>query len=105
MSVLHKLLLVLPLLYPFRVMAADPKAGATKAGSCAACHMVTGCSVNPIWPKLANQHEFYLAKQLKDMKSGKRKVPEMMAFLANLSEKDLEDIAAHFAGLPPCPKI
>ena len=35
--------------------AADAKAGAAKAAVCVACHMPNGCSVNPIWPKLANE--------------------------------------------------
>ena len=91
-------LLVIFILYT-PAWGADPKAGAAKAVTCAACHMTTGCSVNPIWPNLANQHEIYLLKQLKDIKSGSRKVPEMIPFMAALNSKDLENIAAHFAGL------
>ena len=44
--------------------AGDAAAGATKAGTCAACHGMDGNSVNPLWPSLAGQNEAYLVNTL-----------------------------------------
>ena len=38
---------------------------------------VDGNSTNPLWPKLAGQHAFYLAKQLREFRAGKRADPSM----------------------------
>ncbi|MFO7593214.1 MAG: c-type cytochrome, partial [Pseudomonadota bacterium] len=57
--------------------AGDANAGKTKSASCVACHSVDGNSVNPIWPKLAGQHEGYIADQLAAFKSGDRQDPTM----------------------------
>jgi cytochrome c553 len=81
--------------------AGDSAAGKTKAASCGACHGPDGNSTNPMWPKLAGQHSAYLIKQLKAFKSGERKDPLMSPMAAGLSEKDMEDMAAFFAGQNP----
>jgi cytochrome c553 len=81
--------------------AGDAAAGKTKAASCGACHGPDGNSTNPTWPKLAGQHSAYLIKQLKAFKSGEREDPLMSPMAAALSEKDMEDLAAFFAGQKP----
>lgn len=74
--------------------------GKNKAMLCSACHGVDGVSVNPEWPNLAGQHAEYLVKQLKDFQVGQtRTEPTMSAFVANLSAKDIEDIAKFYATL------
>ena len=50
----------------------------------------------PNWPKLAGQGERYLLKQMMDIKSGVRNVPEMTGMLTNLNEQDLADVAAYY---------
>ena len=70
---------------------------------CAACHAADGNSVAPANPKLAGQFPGYLYKQLSDFKSqgGKkpaRENPIMMGMAAQLSEADMHDVAAYFAG-------
>jgi cbb3-type cytochrome c oxidase subunit III len=77
--------------------AGDAEAGKQKSAVCAACHGADGNSMMPNWPKLAGQVEKYTIKQLHDMKSGERVVPEMAAFLPGLSDQDIEDIAAYYA--------
>ena len=77
--------------------AGDAAAGQAKAAVCGACHGPDGNSMAPNFPKLAGQGEKYLAKQLHDIKSGKRQVLEMTGLLTNLSDQDLADIAAYFA--------
>lgn len=42
-------------------------------GRCSLCHGAEGESASPIFPRLAGQHPEYIAKQLTDFKSGRRK--------------------------------
>jgi len=48
-------------------------------------------------PKLAGQNVRYLVKQMTDIKEGNRTVALMTGLLDNMSEQDLEDIAAYYA--------
>ena len=81
------------------VFAGDAAAGKAKAGMCAACHGAAGISGAPMWPNLAGQKEAYLAKQLKDFKSGKRKDPSMAGMVAALSDEDINNLAAYYAAM------
>jgi cytochrome c553 len=82
--------------------AADIEAGKKKVQEvCAACHNQDGVSTIPEYPKLAGQYSDYLAKALRDYKSGARKNPIMAGFAQGLSPKDIEDVSAYFASLPP----
>lgn len=76
----------------------DAQAGAGKAAACAACHNADGNSVVPMYPKIAGQHERYIARQLALYKSGERADPIMLGFAATLSPQDMRDIGAFFAG-------
>ena len=80
-------------------MAGDAAAGKAKAGMCAACHGAAGISAIPMYPNLAGQKEAYLAKQLKDFKSGARKDPVMAPMAMALSDEDVANISAYFASL------
>lgn len=77
--------------------AANPEAGKEKARPCAACHGPDGNSPAPEFPKLAGQHYDYLVKTMKDYKSGARKNAIMTPQVANLSQRDFEDLAAFFS--------
>lgn len=71
--------------------------GKQKSQVCVACHAEDGNSTNPQFPRLAGQHPDYLVKALRDYKSGERKNPIMAPFAANLSPRDMEDLASFFA--------
>jgi cytochrome c553 len=78
----------------------DPKAGATKAGACAACHGLDGNPTDPQYPRLAGMPERYVAQQLALFKSGQRTggmAAVMMPMAAPLSAQDMRDLGAHFA--------
>jgi cytochrome c553 len=75
----------------------DAEAGAEKTAVCAACHGSDGNSGAAIYPKLAGLGENYLYKQLQDIKTGARVVPQMIGMLNGLSDQDLQDIAAYYA--------
>ncbi|MBE9568106.1 MAG: cytochrome c [Proteobacteria bacterium] len=79
--------------------AGDAAAGKAKAGTCVGCHGATGVSAAPNFPNLAGQKEAYLAKQLKDFKSGARKDPMMTGMAAPLTDADVANLAAYYAGL------
>ena len=78
--------------------AGDAVAGKTKAATCGACHGADGNSLAPSFPKIAGQGERYLVKQITEIKNGDRQVPEMLGFVMGLSETDIADIAAYYAG-------
>jgi cytochrome c553 len=70
---------------------------------CAACHAADGNSVAAANPKIAGQFPEYLHKQLADFKpqAGKKPAREsaiMTPMVANLSEADLKNLAAYYAG-------
>lgn len=81
------------------VMAADANAGKAKSALCASCHGTAGISPVGIYPNLAGQKEQYLVKQINDFRSGSRKDPTMQAMVAALTDADVEDIAAFYAGI------
>jgi len=82
--------------------AADVEAGKKKAQEvCAACHNMDGISTIAEYPKLAGQYPEYMAKALRDYKSGARKNPIMAGMAAGLTQKDIDDVSAYFASLPP----
>jgi len=83
----------------------DADAGQAKSAVCAACHGADGNSTVPNWPKLAGQHAAYLQRQLGLIKSGDRPVPEMAGIVPSLSEQDMEDLAAYFAGQTTKPGV
>lgn len=79
--------------------AGNAAAGKAKAAQvCAACHGPEGNKPTaPENPVLAGQHQDYLAKAMKDYKSGKRNNAVMKGFAAALSNQDIDDLAAWFA--------
>ena len=81
------------------IYAADPAVGKQKSATCAACHGADGNSANPLWPNLAGQHAAYLEKQMKDFRDGKRQDPLMSSMATALSDSDIADLAAYYAGL------
>lgn len=77
--------------------AGDAQAGEKLAKEvCAACHGPDGNSIAPNFPHLAGQVGGYVADQLQLMKTGQREVPEMVAFVANLSNEDMENLGAYY---------
>jgi len=83
--------------------AATPKADLAKGQAlstsvCAACHTSDGSRGSPANPILQGQHPEYLAKQLADFKAGKRTNPIMQGMAAPLSDADMTNVSAFYAG-------
>ena len=86
---------------PAGVLAANLEAGKAKSKEvCAACHGDSGNSTAPDFPRLAGQHRDYLAKALRDYKSGQRKNAIMQGFAGALTKDDIENLAAWYAAQP-----
>jgi len=73
-------------------------AGKELAKNCAGCHGETGSSTNPAWPDIAGQKPGYLANVLKAFRAGLRKDPTMASVSRGLSDTDIENLAAYYAG-------
>jgi cytochrome c553 len=83
------------------IAAADLEAGKKKVSEvCQACHGMDGNSPLPENPKLAGQNGDYLAKALRDYKSGARKNPVMAGMAGTLTAKDIDNVAAYYSGQP-----
>lgn len=83
-------------LSPLASATGDAAAGEAQVAACAACHGQDGNSAVGAFPKLAGQNQRYLAKQLQDIKSGLRPVPQMAGQTDNMSEQDMLDIGAFY---------
>jgi cytochrome c553 len=70
----------------------DPEVGKKKSEPCKACHGEAGISVSPEFPNLAGQNVDYMVAVL-----GHRKNPIMAGQVANLTPRDINDLAAYFA--------
>ncbi len=82
------------------LIAGDAEKGQKKAAVCGSCHGADGNKVlMQSYPKLAGQNAKYLVSQLKAFKEGSRKEATMNTQAANLTHKDMEDIAAFYASL------
>lgn len=81
--------------------AGNANAGKTKSAACAGCHGKDGNSIAPTFPRLAGQHGKYVSRQLSDFKNQKRNDPTMQAMSAGLSDQDIEDLSAFYAGEKP----
>lgn len=81
----------------FAVAEGNAEDGEQYTESCAACHGADGNSAAASFPKLAGQHESYLLKQLIDIKSGDRVIPQMTGLLDGFNEEQMADISAFYA--------
>jgi cytochrome c553 len=76
----------------------------SKIAQCQGCHGI------PDWktafpevyrvPKLGGQKAAYIVSALKAYKAGDRDFPTMRAIAADLTDKDMEDLAAYYSGGP-----
>ena len=77
----------------------DAAAGKQRATTCVSCHGAEGISPNDTWPNLAGQNAVYLARILAAYKSGDQKDVAMTPLAQALSDADIQNLAAYYAGL------
>jgi cytochrome c553 len=80
-------------------VAGNASAGRQRAAACASCHGAEGISPNDTWPSLAGQNAAYLARILSAYKSGDQKDVAMTPLAQALSNADIQNLAAYYAGL------
>ena len=83
------------------VRAGDPVKGKKLNGDCVACHGENGIAETPEVPTLAGQDPLYTYKQLQDYKSKLRASPIMGEAVADLSDRDMADLAVFYARQKP----
>ena len=73
-----------------------------KIAMCEGCHGIPGykTAYPDVYhvPKLGGQSTVYLTNALNAYKSGQRKHPSMRGIALSLSDKDIADLAAYYAG-------
>ncbi|MEX0942833.1 MAG: c-type cytochrome [Pseudomonadales bacterium] len=79
------------------IAAGDPERGAALNTVCTACHGADGNSPAPSFPSIAGQGEAYLAKQMREMKSGARSPGAMAGIMDMVPDGDIDDLAAYYA--------
>jgi len=82
-----------------RAPADDAVAGRQKALQCQGCHGLDGLAKVPGAPHIGGQVKEYLIKSMRDYRSGARKDEVMAVVVRQLSEQDIEDLAAYYAGI------
>ena len=79
-----------------------PAQGRAKSAMCEGCHGIVGyrTAYPRVYqvPKLGGQQPEYLIKALHDYKSGARVHPSMNGIASTLSDQDMADLAAYYAG-------
>jgi cytochrome c553 len=82
--------------------AQDAKAGEKKAAMCIGCHGIPGyqASFPEIYkvPMISGQGAKYITSALTAYKKGERKHPTMRAIAGSLTDQDMADLAAYYAG-------
>lgn len=75
---------------------------AVNISMCTGCHGIAGyrTAYPTVYhvPKIAGQQAEYIVKALQAYKSGARQHPSMRGIAASLSDKDMADLAAYYAG-------
>ena len=83
--------------------AGDAEQGRIKAEPCMGCHAIGGyANAYPTYsvPRVGGQEADYIVAALKAYAAGQRAHRTMEAQAASLSDQDMQDIAAYFAGKP-----
>jgi cytochrome c553 len=81
--------------------AGDPARGADLATTCMGCHGIVGYrNAYPSYrvPKLGGQKADYIVIALQGYRAGTRPHPTMQAHAASMTDQDMQDVAAYFAG-------
>ena len=90
------LLLAAQVAAPELSLADEARARKIVMGVCFLCHGAEGESSSEEFPRLAGQNAEYVAKQLENFKSGKRKSTTMAPMVVNLSADDMMALGRYF---------
>lgn len=78
----------------------DPQAGRTKTSMCIGCHEIPGykSSFPSVYhvPRIIGQNAAYIEAALRAYRDGDRNHPTMTAIAADLTDRDIADLAAYY---------
>lgn len=112
MKTAHRAVLVLAVVAAFAgpgssvYAAGNVEAGRIKANTCMGCHGIPNYNnAYPSYrvPRLGGQHPEYIVAALKEYREGNRPHLTMRAQATNMTDQDMEDIAAYLAKAPAHP--
>lgn len=69
-------------------------------GRCFICHGMEGEAASALYPRLAGQHADYIAKQLSDFQTGKRKSDTMAGMVTDLTAEEMKALGQFFQAKP-----
>jgi len=84
---------------PVGASSGDAAVGKTLSAVCAGCHAAPAGVGKAVGPSLDGQREAYLAEAIRAYKAGLRANPMMLAMVQALSDADIRNLAAYYAGL------
>lgn len=84
---------------PAGVAPGDAAAGKTLAAVCAGCHAAPAGGQPAVGPNLAGQRPAYIVQAVQAYKTGLRGNALMSGMVQNLSDADIGNVAAYYAGL------
>ena len=79
--------------------AVDPGKGKVLARQCQTCHGLNGIAQIPIAPNIAGESQIYLERQLKRFRDGQREHEMMTVVARNLTDSEIEDLAAWYESI------
>ena len=89
--------------FPSAAQDAAQGADLAEGRGCGSCHGARGIAPQPPVPSLAGQPAQFTTLQLILFRERLRDAPPMPDMAQGLEDEQIEDLAAHFAGLPPGP--
>ncbi|MEO8119254.1 MAG: c-type cytochrome [Rhodoferax sp.] len=84
--------------------ADEARAKKIVSGVCFLCHGAEGESSSEVFPRLAGQHWEYVAKQLENFKSGKRKSTAMADMATKLTSDEMVALGKYFENMSASPE-
>jgi len=84
---------------PANVPSEPSATGPENVTLCQTCHGADGRGTDPAYPVIAGQHSSYIERALMDYRSGNRENAIMGGFAANLSDRDIEDLAQWYSAM------
>ena len=89
--------------FPSAAQDAAQGAALAEARGCGSCHGAKGIAEQPPMPSLAGQPAEFVTLQMILFRERLRDAPPMPDMAQGLDDGQVEDLAAHFAALPPGP--
>ena len=102
-AALAAVLVAAAVVFPAAAQDAAKGAALAEERGCGSCHGARGIAEQPPMPSLAGQPAEFITLQMILFRERLRDAPPMNELSQGLDDTQIEDLAAHFAALPPGP--